>query len=471
MSPQRKTEPPPPLGWKQALAILFWLAVIVVCLEVPFARPVAVALGVSYWWGVAVVFVALMVGLLVILFALVALRLLYLNRRLRSEEYEFNLVRKVAPTPGAVVRFAEVTAWVAEPDDHPRLLRDALEAARTRFAELLPEFRDRRPVPLRVVCFEGKRELEAYGRRVGLPLEALDGAYLHTRPRRMVTHAEVVPRRPIEPAELQRQLFTQFFLQQAKGFLLPTWLGIAVGHIVSTAGERGHLGCLNRKARALLARPGHEAEDGLFRAGNFQVGGWLRGWRDFDMYARLLRLVMFSRSLGDFLGGDLATEDRRARFRGFVTEVGPRADAEGVFVKHFGHGFARLLEDWQQALAAQGVCAHEPPSPHVREALLERVIPRVEDREADPWERTRAMREMGAAGYVLGADALIRVLEDEGPLRREAASALELISGTAAGEDIRHWWEWWQSLPSAAVPVRDTAIRANHKPEPPAGPG
>src|SRR5205814_1730558 len=119
------------------------------------------------------------------------------------------------------VRFAEVTAWVAEPDDHPRLLSDALEAARTRFAALLPAFRDRPPVPLRVVCFEGKRELEAYGRKINLPLGALDGAYLHAKVPRLLTHAEIIPRRPVEPASLQRFLFAGFFLQQAKGFLMP----------------------------------------------------------------------------------------------------------------------------------------------------------------------------------------------------------------------------------------------------------
>jgi hypothetical protein len=472
MSPQRRTEQPPPLGWKQTFALLFWLAVLVVCLEIPFARAVADALGVSYWWGVAVVFVAGMVGLLVILFMVVAVRILYLSRRIRSEEYEFNLVRKIAPTPGAVVRFAEVTAWVAEPDDHPRLLRDALEAARTRFAELLPEFRDRPPVPLRVVCFEGKRELEAYGARLGLPLGALDGVYLHTQPRRIATHAEVVPRRPVEPAELQRSLFAQFFLHQAKGFLIPPWFGLAVCQVVGASGNRGLLGRLNRRARALLTRPGPAGEDWLFRTRGLRLGALLRGWRDFETFTALMRLVTYSRSLGEFLGGELAPADRRERFRAFVTELGRRDDPERVFARHFGHGFDRLLEDWQQAVAALGVGEYAPPPAHVREALLHRVIPLVEDPEADPWERTRAVREMAEAGYLLGADALIHVLEDEGPaLRREAAAALEQISGTVAGEDVRHWWEWWHQLPAAAVPVLDAAIRANPRPGPPVAPG
>jgi hypothetical protein len=483
MSPPRRTEPPPPLGWKEAGALLFWLALLSVLVGLIFGPCVAERLGVGYGWGVAAVAGAVLVGLPVVLIAVLALLVLRLNRRLRSEAYEFGLVRKVvAPTEGAVVRFAEVTAWVAEPDDHPPLLREALEAARARFAALLPGFRDQPAAPVRVVCFESKRHLEAYGRKLGLPLEGLDGVYLHGRPPRILSHAEVVPRRPTEPARLQRSLFAHFFLQQAKGFLMPPWLGLGVCQVVSCAGDRGLLGRLNRKALALRARAGPEGEGWLFRTQG-RLGAWLRGWRDFETYTRLARLFTYGRSLGEFLGGELSTADRLARFRAFVTELGRRDDPERVFERHFGHGFDRLLHDWARAVKAYGVGEHEPPPPPVREALLTRVIPLVEDPRADPWERTRAVREMAEGGYVLGADALIRVLAHEidpdalvgepqagrPALRREAASALELISGIAAGEDVRRWREWWQSLPAAAVPVHDTSIRASPKPGPPTG--
>jgi hypothetical protein len=463
---------PPAPGWKQAGVLLFWLALVGVLAGVIVGRAAAVALGVGYWWAVAAVAAAVLVGLPAAFVAFVAFSVLRLNRRLRSQAYEFSLARGVARTEGAVVGFAEVTAWVAEPDHHPPLLREALEAARPRFAALLPAFGDVPAVPLRVVCFGAKRELEAYGRKVGLPLGAIDGAYLHNRPRRIVTHAEVVPTRPVEPAELQRQLFAQFFLQRAKGFLMPAWLGIAVCHVVGNGGDRALLGRLHRKVRALLGRAGHEGEGWLFHTRGLRLAGLLRGWHDFATYRRLLRFFTFSRSLGAFLGGDLAPADHLARFRAFVTELGRRDDPERVFGRHFGHGFARLLDDWRQAVAALGVGDHEPPPAHVREALLRRVVPLVDDPEADPCERTRAVREMGEAGYVLGANALIRVLEDEGPpLRREAAAALELISGVTAGEDVRRWRQWWHGLPSAAAPVRDTAIRAGRKPGPPAAPG
>src|SRR5262249_51357355 len=154
--------------------------------------------------------------------------------------------------------------------------------------------------------FEGKRELEAYARRLGLPLESLDGAYLHGLrglPPRIATHAEVVPRRPVEPAELQRLLFAQFFLQQAKGFLMPPWLGIAVCQVVGAGGNRGLLGRLNRKVRALLTRAGSAGADWLFRTRGLRLGALLRGWRDLETFTALLRLFTYSRSLGEFLGG------------------------------------------------------------------------------------------------------------------------------------------------------------------------
>jgi hypothetical protein len=119
MSPPRKAEQPPTFGWKQAGALLLWLALLAAAVGLFAGHGAAVALGVSYWWGVAWVAAAVLVGPPVVFVAVIVVLVLWLNLRLRSEAYEFGLVRKVAPTPGAVVRFAEVTAWVAEPDDHP----------------------------------------------------------------------------------------------------------------------------------------------------------------------------------------------------------------------------------------------------------------------------------------------------------------------------------------------------------------
>jgi hypothetical protein len=104
---------------------------------------------------------------------------------------------------------------------------------------------------------------------------------------------------------------------------------------------------------------------------------------------------------------------------------------------------------------ALGTGRHEPPPPRVREALLQRAIPFIQDPDAPPEEKILAVRDMGSAGYLLGADALIPLLaEDDAELRRTAAWALEAISGVPAGEDVGRWQEWWQNLPATPVPLK-----------------
>ncbi len=465
MPPQSRNKPPPTFGWKQAAALFFWLAVLGVMVGLLFADAAAAALDVGYWWAVAAAALAVVVGLPVVFVAVFAALFLWQQRRLRSEAYEFARVRKVARSEGAVVRFGGVTAWVAEPDDHPPLLRQALEAARTRFATLLPGFGTEGTVPLRVVCFEAKRDLETYGRRLGLPLESLEGVYLQRRPRRILAVAEVVPRRPVDPAPTLRSLFAHSVLEQAKGFLLPPWLGQAITDVIARTGDRGELGRLNRKVLASLARAGPPDEGRLFHVTGWQLVGWLRRGRAFEAHAEVARFLAFARSVGEYLAGGLATADRLTRFRAFVTELG-RSDApERVFERHFGYGFRQLLQDWRGAVEALGVGDREPPPAHVRDALLNRVIPLLDDPEADPWEKTRAIREMGSGGHLLGADVLIRVLEDgKASLRCEAAAALEAIAGVAAGEDVGRWWAWWDGLPVTAVPTHDTSVREARKP-------
>jgi len=435
---------------------------------------VAVGLDVGYWAAVVIVTLTVTVGLPVLLVVILLLLFLIRNRRFRSEDYEFGRVRKLADTEGAVVSIETARAWVAEPDDHPPLLHQALEAARTQFQALLPGASAAMDVPLRIICFENKRHLEAYGEIFGLWLEALDGLYLHGVPRRIVAVVEVVPRRPLDPSRILRMLFGYYFLTRFKGFLLPTWLGVGVVCLIANAGDRGELARINRKVLALLARTGIPDKQELFCSGARQSVALLRAWRGFEGYIRFSRALHCARSIAEYLGGGLASElssgqdrPRIERFRDFLQDLGKADAPEVVFERHLGHSLDVLLDDWRQAVETLGPGEHEPPPAHIREALLNRVIPLLEDPRAEPWEKIRAIRDMGSAGYVLGADALIRTLEDgEEDVAREAALALEWISGIAAGEDVRRWWEWWHELPSAAVPVRDTAIRTKPATEP-----
>jgi HEAT repeat protein len=88
--------------------------------------------------------------------------------------------------------------------------------------------------------------------------------------------------------------------------------------------------------------------------------------------------------------------------------------------------------------------------------LIEDIIPLVTDPSAKREERIQAIRDMGNAGYTLGADALIDLLRDrDREMRTAAAWALEAISGTVGGQEVAHWKSWWEGLPQDAEAIAD----------------
>jgi hypothetical protein len=179
----------------------------------------------------------------------------------------------------------------------------------------------------------------------------------------------------------------------------------------------------------------------------------VRNSQDFPSFTKYTQFLMQTWSLVEYLAGHEVPCERREQFRGFLRELKPGADQEAIFTSHFGHGFEALLEPWRAWVLEREPGRHQPPPEHVRLALLERLIPLVRDRSADPRQRTEAIREMGRAGYVLGADALIEVLDgDDRVPAEEPLWALEGISGLALGDDARRWSEaWLAGLPGEAT--------------------
>jgi hypothetical protein len=61
---------------------------------------------------------------------------------------------------------------------------------------------------------------------------------------------------------------------------------------------------------------------------------------------------------------------------------------------------------------------------------------------------------MGRAGYVVGAEALIELLREDGEIpRAEIIWSLEAISGLNHGHDIKRWTQWWDKLPQDAMGI------------------
>ena len=173
----------------------------------------------------------------------------------------------------------------------------------------------------------------------------------------------------------------------------------------------------------------------------------MRGWYDHRNFRRFAQFDAQSWSLVEFLGGQASPEERRRRFRAFLHDLQAKAPDEEVFERHFGHGFGPLLDGWREWVLGQGIGSHEPPPPHIQEALTERLIPLVRNPQARIMDRIQAIRDMGRVGYVLGADTLIDLLQDgDQTLKEELVWALEAISGLAWGDDPDRWRAWWDDL-------------------------
>jgi hypothetical protein len=336
------------------------------------------------------------------------------------------------------------------------MVQGQLEATRRRFAALLGEEVevDR---PLRVICFSKKAEFAAYLLRLGHRLESLDGLYQPGSPGRVSVCAETEPSRPLEPERTVRVLLGYYFLEKYKGFLPRSWLNVGVANLIAK-GSEGELGRLNRKLLAALARETVLNESELFGMGPWTLLRHLRKSADHHHFALMAQFNGQSWSVAEYLCGRGATEERREQFRGFLKDLKKRDRYEAVFERHFGHGFGRLLQDWRQWVLSNGPGIHEPPPDRIRKALLDWVIPFVRDPDAETRERILAVRDMGNAGFLLGADALIDLLRGNDPeLRREAAWALEAISGRAGGEDVSAWEAWWNTLPDEVEPIQEHA--------------
>ena len=202
---------------------------------------------------------------------------------------------------------------------------------------------------------------------------------------------------------------------------------------------------LNRKMKVSLANETALTTGELFQQiSNRTLLKQLCAQGDHASFARLAQFRGQCWSVVEYLAGSGASPDRLGRFRSFLSELKATGSQEAVFARHFGNGFDVLLQEWRSWVQQQGLGTDSIPPPEIRTAILEKLLPVIRDRSKKAQDRIQAMRALGGAGYVLGADALIDVLrEGDDRLRPTAAWALESISGLNWGNDPDRWDEWW----------------------------
>jgi hypothetical protein len=397
-----------------------------------------------YWVILPLLALGATLGLLVAILTPFILLALIRGRLMRGEKYALARARKVAGEEGEELSLGAIRLWYSGSTDPAPMLLEQLETVRGRFAEMVGEAIEV-PGPLRLYCFDRRDALVEFVRQKPTDLWNFDA--IHTPPpaRLLGISTEVVRHRLCDTEATARSLFALDLLERFKGFFPAPWLQAGIIHTL-TNGEEG-LDPLNRKMVVALAS-GTALGVELFQFKPSEYFRLVKNWPVHENHARLSQFAAQSWSLIGYLGGPDAPEDRRNQFRAYLKAIQRRESNDAVFQIHFGHGHDRLLESWKGWVMERGVGTHGAPSPRIRDALMERLIPTVLDQRAKIMDRILAVRGMGWTGHVLGADALIELLRDGSEVpKEEVVWSLEAISGMAWGDDLERWTTWWENLP------------------------
>jgi hypothetical protein len=304
------------------------------------------------------------------------------------------------------------------------------------------------PPALRMLWFPKRSGFDAFLRPLTVQISHLVknvyGLYLR-QPRRIVTICDQeLPYFVAGPDKSIGSLFCFTFAESFPAGAPAIWVQTGIARWLTAADD--DLVRLNRRMLASLSKGTTFGVD-LFGIDNKDVFKLINGWDEHRNFAKYQRFDSESWSVLAYLIGESAPEERRANFRAFLADAGAKAQPAKAFERHFGYRFDRLVADWREWVLAQGIGAFAPAPPRVEERLVNRVIPLVEDRQADRAHRILAIRNMGSNGYLPGADALIGLLgNDDAIPKEEVIWALEAISGTPHGDDPDRWRAWWNTL-------------------------
>lgn len=401
----------------------------------------------SHWVASLVAFPFIVLALAITIFVGLIARQLAGSWRMRRPARALAIARACADETGRTVEVGNVTVYAFGDSDILAAVEAQSRAARAHFERLVGESVAERP--LRIFAFGTRSGFDAFFRRAFLYTTNVDGAYLTWPHPAAVVTTEFAAERLPDLDRLLRSLFGYFYLDTLKRCPTPMWLSFGVASMVASGGDAAERRRLNRKMLASIARGNDLGAAELFEVSPRSLVRIVRDWQDRSSFARYQQLTAQSWSVVEFLGGPGASEDRRARFRQFLSELGPGNPAGEVFNRHFGQGFDRLLDDWRTWVKGAGLGDQLPPPPHVRTLLEERVLPIVRNSAAPATQRIQAVRELGRTGYAFGADALIELLKYEsGVSADEVLWSLESISGRVLGSDPHAWQEWWDGLPA-----------------------
>lgn len=396
--------------------------------------------GVSYWGAFAIAFAIMLVGFpaLLILGATAWRKAFWRTKGI----LERNVKRAagVAGMPGRRVEFGPVTAVFFGPSQFELTVQQEYEAVRRRFSDMVGE-----PVephdPVLILVFERPEMFDTYFNG-HMPM---GGVYWAFRGRQIIICEQRSLERLTEPRRVLRYLFGNYFCEQYKGFVIEPWLQMVVSQLAATGSEPDVLRRNHRSIRVWQQCDPTSAEPGLLTMPQRHALHVLLDTNRPEGFRRSACYACQMTSLAVFLAGPSAGE-RRERFQRFFRDLKRGERTEQAFVRHFGYGFDRLMQDWHAWALTQEVQPYDPPPPIVRRHIQQHLAPLIADESAPPAERGEAIRHVGGVAYLTGAYVLIDLLRPgtAHPLRDDVVWALERISGESHGEHVAAWQEWWE---------------------------
>jgi hypothetical protein len=437
--------------FKGGLIILAALLLVGVLAAILLADWAASQLSVSSWIaGVVVILTTIAALISGLILGLIVVNLLRYGP-LRSEHHVLALARRASGDAGNVQRLGPVTVWWSGDTDPVPLLMENMEAMRARFESLLGKETGCQ-IPLRILCFRQRSAFETFLKPYSAAfltfLKSFDGIYLRQPYRIFALCTDEGAYNILDSETTARTLFCYHYVFESFPHgSAAVWLHRGLSKtLTSDDDDRARL---NRKVLVSLSRTAITAT-GIFALDGRELAKLFKGWSNHADFVRLEDLYAQSWSVCEYLGGELASAQRRDQFRGFLRETRLKAQPEEPFKRHFGFGFDILVKTWREWVREQGVGSFTPVPSHIKHALMTRVLPLIEDRQARRNDRILAIRNVGSHGYALGANALIGLLQcDDVIPTEEVVWALEAISGMNYGDNRDRWTAWWNSLPAA----------------------
>ena len=401
-------------GWTLIVGALVSLSVLS---GLFYANSVAALTGFGFGIAVPLAIVISAVGWTACLFlpllAVGAVR----RRLLRNERFVRFLARRSAGIEGTESRAGPITIWSGASSDPAPMLRDQLEVAHARMLLLIG--RDLgSPSRLRIYWFDQRDSYLRLMQRLGIGWWREPGIYLTAPARIGVLTGEQTAHHLGEPSESYLTTFGHYWLESTKGFPVPLWLGRLVTSVLVENGDPASITRNDRRMiQAINSRRAFDAS-ALFPPNGKGLTKLMRNKAQFDCFIKLSQRDEQLRSVGEYLIGATAAPDRRTRFVAFLMDLKAKDSHEDKFRRHFGYGFDQLLQDWRVWVLDRGEAPHVPPPPHILDALFHRVIPTIRNSQSPQPRRINAVRAMGQAGFVVGADALIELLRNGGEIPR-----------------------------------------------------